>query len=562
MIGKAIDNLISVFSPAWGAKRMAYRNQILASSGVHRSMEKLLGGRNAGGYEAGKVDRLKGRTVGSAHENDVPRQQIANLRYRSWNLFRNNPQARKICRTLGAKVIGRGLSPQPQATDTDGRPFVDFRKRAREVWQEFNGECDFRGRPGCGGHHLVTLAKTALRQCILSGGTLYRFHHLGTEEQKELSLFLPLQIQLIHIDRLDEEKHGDKFYRGLELDKEARVIAYHILEGGTGDGEGSVPVPKSEMRHLFAEEDIDQLIGSPWMGASMLTMDDRRSYESSEIIAAESASCYIGTYKRSPGQTGAPGLQQDGDRDLNDADGNPITHLQPNMLIDLGSTGEFNIVSASRPNSSAEPFLQHLVRSEAVSVPGVKASTLTGDYRNSSFSSERSADNDVWPELEELQDWFATGFSQPIYDEVITVAVAAGKFDGIDGFSVEDFNTRKREYLKANWQGPVARSINPKDDAAAARARVQNGTSSPQREAGQIGRDWREIVLENVEFIEFCKSEGLPDDIWQQALGIQQTDANTTEPLDTEPPEPTESEQDDAFEAAKSRMNGTAFSLN
>ena len=401
-------------------------------------MRQMMGGRN-GGYEAGKVNRLTRRIQGSPHENDIPREQIENMRLRSWNLHRNNPQARKINRTLGAKVIGSGLSPQPQTTLKDGAPFVAFRKRARQVWDEFSREADFRGKPGRGGHALPSLSKTALRSIVLSGGVLYRFHHLTRQQQKANELFVPLQVQLIPVDRLDVRKHGDGCFRGIQMDAMNRPTAYWVLKGGVTSNESStadsVPIPSSEIGHLFSEEDIDQMIGSPWFGAALLTMDDRRNYESSELIAAEMGACFVAGYRRSSGQRGALGLPNpDSNRDLTDADGNTITSLQPGMFIDLGTTGELQMLNPNRPNSSAGEFISHLVRSEAASVPGIKSSTLTGDYRNSSFSSERSADNDTWPEIEELQNWFATGFCQPIYEECISAAVTAGLFEDTEGF--------------------------------------------------------------------------------------------------------------------------------
>ncbi len=235
MIGNLLDNLASLISPKWGAQRALYRQtyQKVRNDGFHNSFQQWLGSRNAGGYEAGKADRLKGRYwFGSTHENDVPRQQINRLRWRAWNLYRNNPQARKICRTLGAKVIGRGLSPQSQASNKDGSPNVAFRKRAREVWDEFSKECDFRGKPGSGGQHMASLSKTALRATILSGGTLFRFHHLSRAEQRAANLFVPLQIQLMHVDRIDQSQHGGNKFYGVELDQEGRPTVFHILKGG------------------------------------------------------------------------------------------------------------------------------------------------------------------------------------------------------------------------------------------------------------------------------------------------------------------------------------------
>jgi capsid protein len=208
------------------------------------------------------------------------------------------------------------------------------------------------------------------------------------------------------------------------------------------------------------------------------------------------------------------------------------------MLLNLGAAGEFDIKSTTRPNNSAGEFLSHLIRSEAASVPGVKSSTLTGDYRESSFSSERSADNDIWPEIESLQDLFALNFCQPIFEAAIKAGILAGKFDGIAGFSASDFEGRQRDYLQCNWQGPVSRSINPSDDAKAARTRIQNGTSSPQRECQKLGADHLEILQEQAQHIAEAEALGLPDDVWQNNLGIEQIDRMTEPDTNAGPEEP------------------------
>lgn len=538
MIAELIDNLVGLISPASQLRRVVARADVArvqAASSDHKSMRELLGG-NVGGYQAGKNNRLTRQTSGIVHENDVDRAQIERLVERSWNLYRNNPQARKMVRTLQAKVIGRGLNPQPQATLEDGQPFFEFRKRARDIWKAAAKEIDFRGRPGRGGHTLATLSKTALKQNILSGGVLCRFRELTTEQQQRRGLLLPLQIQLLHVDRIDTQVHdGDRKLYGIELDSQDRPRWYYIKAPSAP--RGYLRLPAREVVHLFAEEDIDQLIGTAWMAAALITMDDRRDYESSELTAAHFGSCLVAGYRLSSGQTQFGLPSPDGTQDLTDAEGNKVTGLQPGMMINLGSTGEVQFLNSQRPNNMAGEFLGYLQRGEAVSVPGVKSSTLTGDYRQSSFSSERSADNDVWPEIEELQEWFADGFCQPIYERVIESAVAVGMFDDLDGFSVEDFVARRRTYLANHWQGPVPRSINPKDDEAAARGRIQNGVSSPQRECARLGRDWREVMQEVAEFIQYAQEQNVPADIWQQTLGIAQADANRE-------PSPSEAELD------------------
>ncbi len=541
MIGESLDKLISVVSPKWAASRAAHRQAFQVSSAhaqQHRSMQKLFSA-GSGGYEAGKHDRLKGYlTNGSYRENAIPREQIDVLRWRSWMLYRNCAQARKIIRNLKSKVVGRGLIPQPQSVRVDGTPHVEFRKRARTIWKQWCLECDYRGKPGFGGATFAQNCKTGLQNVVLSGGLLFRFHVMTVAEQRKRGLSLPLTIQFMHVDCLDRSKHGGADWNGLKLDDEGRVVGYYVLKGGVDALNSaqteSVFVSAADMGHLFAEEDIDQLLGAPWMGATLVTADDRRSYEHSELVSAEMGACFVAGYRRGTGQ-GPFGLQGDqaADGAFTDPAGNPIMRLQPGMFLNLGRDGAFETINPARPNPNAEGFINHLVRGEAVAMPGTKSSTLTGDYRQSSFSSERSADNDTWPEIEELQDWLAFGLCNRVYETVITTAVLMGLFDDIEGFTKQDFIQRRSDYLEANWQGPVARSINPRDDAGAADLRIKARISSIQREAAQVGRDWRELVQEHDEFIDYCNELGLPEEFWQEALGIKPAPAAPENPPPT-----------------------------
>lgn len=530
MIGELVDNLIGVVSPVWAAKRTHARATL-------KQIAALSGTTSQGGYKAGKLNRLtKGYQPGSTSENAQPRNDIIRMRALSWDLYRNNPQARKICRSLESKVIGRGMRLQSQATKPDGTAHTEFRTRARVLWNLVQTSLDNRGQPGRGGQAFSDLAKTALRACILSGETLFRFRTVKLSPREQKRRMPDTRIQLIHADRLLESPSetytgsGSYFY-GVELDENEQRIAYHISKyhpndpRGTGISEVS-KVPAKDMGHLFISEDIDQIRGVPWFGPMLIKNQDTSDYEYSELKAAAVSACVVLGYRRSSGQQGAFGLQAPDDWDLTDGDGNPVTHIQPGMMLDLGRTGEIQGFNPMRPNSSAAEFVNHMIRSQATGVPGTKGSTLTGDYRKSSFSSERSADNDIWPELEGVQDWLASGFYQPSYERVILSAVLNGWF--ADVVDLEDFETRTEDYLAATWHGPVARSINPTDDAKAARLRIQNGQSSPQIEAALLGRDWQEIVRDIDEYLQFCEENDIPDSVVAQTLGIDQQD----EPLE------------------------------
>lgn len=522
MIAVVLDYLISAVRPDWGLQRLQARATMT-------QVQNLVGSGTGTGYAAGKVNRLTAAQASAqSNENAMDRGNIARMRAASYQLYRDNPQCRKICRSLESKIIGRGLRPQSQAVKPDGTPHVEFRKRAHALWAAMQDKLDSRGAPGRGGQSFPQVCKTALRGNILGGEVLIRF--LPGEEDPKTKL-PSLKIRLIHADRLSSQPAGEipkshSFFHGIEFDADENRVAYHISRFHPSDprGQGSndvARIPASEIVHLYIPEDIDQIRGAPWLSASLLKMRDVSDYEYTELVAAKVAACVVFSYKRSLGQSQL-GVNVADSSDLTDANGNKLTAVQPGMIVDKGQTGELDMHNPARPSSSAGEFIQHMLRSQATGVAGIKSSSLTGDYRGASFSSEKAADNDTWPEIQDLQDWLAAGMCQTTYEQVVTLGVASGYFQGV--IDAETFKAHKHELLPCNWQGPVSQSINPEKDAAAAKGRVQTATSTPQIEAAKTGTNWQENVIATAEFIAFCVEQKVPQSVIDQWLGIEQKD--------------------------------------
>lgn len=520
MIGNLIDRMIAVFAPGMAAERVAARATL-------DQINAIANGK--GGYNAGKYNRLtRMYSRENMRELQVPRAQIDSLRAQSWDLYRNNPYARKIVRTLETKVIGRGLHPHPLAKTVDGEPFTEFRNRAKQLWWAIAKCFDVRGVPGRGGLDLVELQKLALRSVILSGEVLARPVTVSEKRRQKVGSPIRLMLQMIHADRLSNDEKapgfadGNDFYRGIELDQNGSRVAYHLKTGSLDelnlDHYQLSRLPASDALHLFVQDDVDQLRGVPWFASALMQFRDTGDLQYNVLKASAMAACFVAGYKLSRGQNrfGTAGSASDS---LTDEDGNTISRLQPGMLINLGQDGDLKSISPSQPTTNIEAFIQHLVRGTGAALPGVKASTVTGDYRNSSFSSERSADNDCWPEMESVQDWFATAFCQPLFEEVVTMGVLSGYFSGI--VTAEEFEARKSELLDTSWSGPVPRSINPTDDAKAAQMRIANGQSSPQVECEAIGRDPEDVLRDVAEWIRLCNEQQLPE--WFIATSLGQT---------------------------------------
>jgi lambda family phage portal protein len=534
MIGETIDRIVAAFSPRWGLERIAARATMA-------QIQSFSGG-STGGYSAGKQNRLsKGRTGSPQNENAQPVDEIHRLRWQSWSLFRDNPWAKKIVRSIISKTVGKGFAPNSQANNVDGTANTAFRERAQALWAALERCIDFRGVPGRGGLCFDQLQRLALQSVILSGDTLVQFKPIDRAEQSKRNSPIPFTLMLIDSARLYEDasvatsaENGNTLFRGIELDASQRRVAYHLQRYPLGYitplAYETVRVGVDDILHLYVEDDIDQMRGVPWFASAIMQMRDTNDYQYNELKASAMAACVVLGYRKPTGATTKFGVAQDATEDTTDDNGNPVTSIQPGMMVNLGKDGALEGFNPARPGANAEAFIQHMLRAVAGALPGVKSSTVTGDYRNASFSSEKASDNDTWPEIEVLQEWFVEAFMQPVYEQILVTAITQTDwFDGV--VTADEFAARRHDFCKAEWQGPISRSINPEKDVAAAVARIHGGLSSLQKECAALGVDWRDVLNDGGELAKAVEAAGLPEEFLNQLLGIDMQDV--TEPADT-----------------------------
>jgi len=536
-----LDSFIGFFAPESGIRRAQARATL--------SQINQLGGSPKGPYAAASKHRLNHQRPLMMKENEVDPIRLQWLRTDAWDLYRDNPSARKIIRSLQAKVIGRGMVPESQAMNSDGSPNVEFRAKAKQLWSQIQSGFDARGLPGRGGLTFAGMQKLALKSAILSGDMLYRLRPITEAKRREHDLPINIALQLIDSSRLAGDSEipatqlasGHTLFRGIEYNADSERVAYWIKTVPIATSAMSptkvTRVPKNEIGHLFVEEDIDGEGGVTWLAAAILQMRDTADLQYNVLVGSKMASCVVATYSKPTGANKL-GLNQGSNSDatdLTDTDGNAVTKIQPGLIANVGKDGSFNLQSPNQPNMNPEAFVQHLQRGIATALPGVKSSTITGDYRQSSFSSERSADNDIWPEVQDIQEWFASSFCQPIYEAVLRAGVMSGFFNGI--VSPEEFQSSPGRYSAATWQGPVALSINPKDDAEAASRRIQYGLSSMQMECAKNNVNWRDVLNDHAELYAVAEAKGIPDEVVNNILGVNTEDQLAIEAASTEPAE-------------------------
>lgn len=532
MIAETIDRVVGLFSPQWAEHRRNARAMM-------SQLQAISGGK--GGYFAALGSLLKNprQPRGNHSENAIDSAQFPLLANSAWDRFRIDSHFKKITRSLCAKVIGQGLMPNSQARQRDGSPFTEFRSRAKQLWQDCQGSIDYRGKPGQGGETLVGLQHIALRTVMLSGETLFCLKPIDGSEQASRSLPVPITLQLIDCQRLADDvvagkiEDGHQFHRGIELDTEGMRYRYWLKNNRrlarTVTDLDTEPSPYSaaSVFHLYAKDDDEQLRGTTWFTAALMPNRHGSDLRFNVVKSSAMQACIVLSYSLAGGKTKF-GKQPSSTDNLTDEDGNPLTHFAPGMCINRGKEGGVEMHSPNINISGYDGLIASTARDEASAMPGTKSSTVTGDYRNSSFSSERSADNDVWPEIEVIQGWFGSHFCQPIYEAIVVSGVTHGYFDGIPGFSKSEFNSNRAAYLSCTWQGPVARSINPVDDVQAAALRIKSGVSTPQIEAQKLGLRIEDLINQIREFRVMCEAAGLPEVYVNNVLGFDTMDVLQT----------------------------------
>lgn len=532
MIINTFYRTAGLVAPRWASRKLHERALLADIQGMVSTK---------GGYWGALGSFLKNplRFFGSHSENAVPPDQFPQLTGNAWEIYRTNPHFKKIVRSLCSKVIGRGMVPNSQARDRNGKAYTEFRARAKRLWEDCHSAIDYRGKPGQGGKTLAGIQHLALKTIMLSGEQLYQLRPINQLEQDARGLPVPLTIQLIDPQRLADDMHGvtledgHAFYRGIELDPEGIRYRYWLRKYVYNAGNVSELSPQAEpysaakLFHVFLEDDDDQLRGTTWFAAALMPARHGNDLRFNFVKTSAMQACVVLSHGLAPGKSRF-GTKGDSSTEVTDPQGNAITRFSPGMCF-YDPDGKMKLHSPTVNISGYEGLVNSVSRDEAAAVPGIKASTVTGDYRGSSFSSERSADNDIWPEIEVIQDWFAAQFCQPIYEAIVIAAVADGYFDDIPGFSLGKFKANQAAYLKCTWQGPVARSINPVDDENASELRLRGGRSSPQKECAKGGTNFDENLDEIADaYQKIVVDRGLPEVVFNSIMGLDTKDLLST----------------------------------
>jgi lambda family phage portal protein len=517
MIGEAFDHLVSWINPAKAARRSYARS-------VYRRRS----------YDGAKSDRTNDHWRPSNRSPDMELMSDANtIRARARDLTRNNAYARGIINALLRNVVGCGIVPQARVVTDAGEPI-----------EVINDACDTLfdrwARVADAGNRLTfwEIQRLAYREVIEAGECLIHFTTIEDDRARPVSLAL----ELIDADRLAEDylalrraspEAGNEIRRGVEVDSLGRPVAYWLYPGHPADlYSGFVtPIrrPASEFLHLYRMERIGQTRGISLFAPLISWLKNLGYYVDNELQASAVASCFTAAITTMGGPADG-GLLAGDETSSSDSDANQFEYLQPGMVARLMPGEKVETVDPTRPNTSAEAWINLMLRSMAVG-SGLSYERMAKDYSKTNYSSARASDLEDRREFRADQEWLEYHLVGPVWQRFIETAVLEGKLSIPAEQLVSDYD----RYTAHAYQAPGWEWVDPVKEAESSQMALDSNLTTLADELGQRGRDLMDTLRQRQREKKLLDKFGLTPEPVAPSQQKQQADPTETETeMDTE----------------------------
>ena len=451
---------------------------------------------------------LLGWIIDAGNAEDSIDLYSSTLRQRSRDLYEGGGLARSGVNTLTTSVCGWGIIPKPkidgdflgltdEATEETERTIL----REWRLWAE-NKMCDAERQ-----QNFYDLQQLAFLSMLMSGDVFVLF---GMKENART----PYQttIRLIEADRIcnpdstgdsesKETDSGGRIIDGVEIDKEGVVIRYYIASRSpiaANDNSELTWTPidafgsdtgYENMLHIMTHERPEQRRGVPLVAAEIEGLKQFSRYMNAEI-AGKLVSAMLTVFITSKEDDGRAGMEDAVNEDEKVTDDELKLELAPGAIYDLPPGKHPETVDPKRSDTQFEVFVNTFIMVIASSM-GIPKEVLVKKYE-SNYTAARAALLDFWRTVKVYRRRFNSGFNQPIYEQWLSEAVAAGRIEAPGFF---DDPIVRQAWCGCSWMGASMGHVDPLKEVNAAEARIRNNISTEDQEAMDYnGNNWDEVV--------------------------------------------------------------------
>ena len=473
-------------------------------------------------------------TGGGSAEDDIDLQSSI-LRIRSRDLYAGGGLGRGIPATLVTNVVGWGLRPKPKVdweylgiTEESAQEWERAALRVFSIWAK-TAMCDATRQ-----HTFWEMQELAFRSELVSGDLIATFGMKPNPRN-------PFQtvIRLIEADRLStpdstgasEAKNtdnGGRIVDGVEINQEGEIVAYHIATYHPLQEEnpGEITWERIEaygpdtgmpnVLHVMCAERPEQHRGIPYISSAIEQIKQLDRYMDAELAASiVAAMLTVFIYN--------DGTNDDAYDSINDSIEEDEKVTDSDMKIELGNGNVYELppgkkvdkIGDNRAPTAFEPYTQQLI---TIMGSGQEMPYEVAMHRyDSNFTAANAARIDFWKVVTKYRNRFIEQFSQPIYEAVISEAVALGLLEAPGFF---DDPLARDAWCGCRWNGNSRGHVQPVQEANAAVIRMNAGITTGEQEAMEYG---------GTDFMENIKELGREKKAWQSAMPTEPAAAGQEE---------------------------------
>ena len=450
------------------------------------------------------LNALVGWVLDSGNAEDNIDLYSSTLRQRARDLYAGGGLARSGPQTLTTSVVAWGIQPKPKI-DGDALGMSDEAREAMEqtilrewkLWAE-NTMCDAERQQNFYGLQWLTFLSM-----LMSGDVFALF---GMKANKRT----PYQttIRILEADRIStpdsngdsvstETNTGGRIIDGVEIDREGTVMRYHVASRSPlAENDSSDLVWTAidaygkdtgypNILHIMTWERPEQRRGVPFVAAEIEQLKQFSRYMNAEL-AANVVSAMLTAFIVSEEDDGKAGMEDAVNEEDKVTDDDLSLELAPGAVYDLPPGKDIKTVNPLRSNAQFEAFVNTSIMVIASSM-GIPKEVLVKKYE-SNYTAARAALLDFWRTVRLYRTRFNTMFNQPIYEQWLSEAVAAGRIDAPGFF---DDPAIRQAWCGCLWMGASMGHVDPLKEVNAAQARIRNNISTQEQEASEYnGNDW------------------------------------------------------------------------
>lgn len=422
---------------------------------------------------------------------------LSTIRDQSRDLARNEPLALGALNSVVSAVVGEGIRPQSrvdaEVVGLSEAEVAAFQSRAEVIFNQVVSKKTFDAE---GGADFYKSQEIVLRG-KLEAGDVFVVRRFIERPGKVCGTC----IHIVEGERVLEppSKRGDRRHRGgVQTDTNGFPVGYWIAQQHPGEHMGlmdsdftSIPAYDKNgdplVLPIMLTRRPGQTRGMPWLAAVIEPLKKLGQYTEAELTGAVIASMFA-VFVTTPSATTplsapatVPGMMNPASAAKNPS----VAKMQSGMIVDLAPGEDVEVAQSSRGNGNFGPFIDAIIKQIGAALE-IPYEVLLSSYQ-SSYSASRAAILQAWRFYLRERAALVRDYCQPVWEWVITEAVARGLLDAPGFF---DDPIIRAAWLATDWIGAQAPQIDPVKEANAAEKWNKLGIISKQDISAAQGRDY------------------------------------------------------------------------